>query len=235
MAQTIKWLRVAAIAAFLGCTAIAWFVVPIVVSVYKANVEDAASPTIASDDEQQKILRTLIETIKDEDISPLPHPGGDHEVGSQQKKPLFLFDRSVVICGTAGRGSRGEECSKEVDDSALALVDNRIPKALIRDLVAGNARAYAMPDPGSGTVVMAKRKDIEEVLTTGGWKRFYELFQHSGGFLSATRTVLSPDGTHALIYVEYGCGAVCGSGRLYYMTRKDSSWKIEQSYRIWDS
>lgn len=232
MVQEIKWLRVTAIAAILGCAAVAWFIVPIVASRYKTNVEEEASPTIASNNEQQKILRTLIETIQDENTSPSMPLSDVHKVNSQQ---MFLFDRSIAICGETGRGSRDEDCSHEVNDSDFALIDNRIPKALVRDLVAGNVRAYAMPDLGSGTVVMAKRKDIEEVLATDGWKRFHELFQHSGGFLSATRTVLSSDGTHALIYIEYGCASLCGGGRVYYMTQKDSSWKIEQSYRVWDS
>jgi len=216
-----------------GLLAAVWLVVPIAISTCQEDVQVAADPPlVASDDEQRAILHVLIETINfDGEPPPPPSPGEEREVRAKVRKPVVLLDKSIALCAGAARGDG--ECSTEIDESSLSLVDSRIPKQMVREHLVGSINRYSTPKPELVGVVMEAPKHIEEILAgEGGWGRFHQMYPLSAGTVSTTRAVLSQDRMQALIYVAHGCGQLCGTGSLYYMSRANGSWKIEHRFQL---
>lgn len=134
-------------------------------------------------------------------------------------------------------------------DSATAvkqLVADSVPVELARDFVAVNRR----PDPlhtlphtrmrvdfdTLPPLTDAVRDSITRTWTGRRWAGF-EWYQRA--YPGATARValshvgFSPDGTHALVYVEGYCGMLCGGGMIITLQRLDGRWRVVNEYSPW--
>jgi len=71
-----------------------------------------------------------------------------------------------------------------------------------------------------------------------GWLHFWRMYGREAGFLSFSRVVFNDDGKIALVYVEYSCGDLCGSGEWFLLSRDSSSetgWSIIDRNETWVS
>jgi hypothetical protein len=67
------------------------------------------------------------------------------------------------------------------------------------------------------------------------WHEFYARFPKTAGFMHISNAVLTHDRTEALIYLEFGCGQSCASGRLVLLRRNGTGWVVERQERLWES
>jgi len=59
----------------------------------------------------------------------------------------------------------------------------------------------------------------------GGWDEFYKKYPDSDGTAFAMSAVgFNPEKTRALVYIGYGCGYVCGSGRYHMLEKAKGKW-----------
>ena len=67
-----------------------------------------------------------------------------------------------------------------------------------------------------------------------GWQNFFAYYENTSGLLRLSRVGFDIARTHALVYVEYQCGAACGSGRLVHLIRKtDDVWSVNNATLMW--
>lgn len=69
---------------------------------------------------------------------------------------------------------------------------------------------------------------------SGGWDAFRRSMPSEPGYLQLGIPAFSPDSTTALLYFEYHCGPLCGSGRLVHLTRDAKrTWRVKNSIVLW--
>ncbi len=67
-----------------------------------------------------------------------------------------------------------------------------------------------------------------------GWQNFFAYYENTSGLLRLSRVGFDIARKHALVYVEYQCGAACGSGRLVHLIRKtDDVWSVNNATLMW--
>ena len=104
------------------------------------------------------------------------------------------------------------------------------------------------PDPAVGPFAPAevptgarliRRSEINAMFSpdpSSGWSR---LQQATGArsWQAFSRPVLSADGLQALIYAEAHCGSLCGYGKYFWLSRRDTrdKWRITSQILSWIS
>ena len=198
-----------------------------------ASLGRSTASTMASDKDQREILSALIAAVGYR--APLPPPSGPDQVRDETSPTVVLNDQPIVFCSSGVRGQQAE-CTTEIQRSDLAPVEAEVSKGLVNDFWVSSTEGRSGKQPPIGGVVMSRSDDIKKLLAgSDGWKRFHQTYSPSAGVLSATRAVLSGNQTHALIYVAYRCGSLCGFGQVHYLVRTKDAWQLERSYRLWVS
>ena len=68
-----------------------------------------------------------------------------------------------------------------------------------------------------------------------GWEEFDQKFPNSGGFVGLSRVGFNSDKSQALVYVEHGCGIVCGSGNYILLRKGVAGWEVVGKHQPWIS
>ena len=68
-----------------------------------------------------------------------------------------------------------------------------------------------------------------------GWEKFYKRFPDSGGIVGVSRVGFNLETNQALVYVEHGCGDLCGTGHYMLLDKGESGWKVAKRYMSWIS
>jgi hypothetical protein len=58
------------------------------------------------------------------------------------------------------------------------------------------------------------------------WRHFYRANPSANGLLAFSRVGIDPERNHALFYVEYSCGVLCGAGYLVFLQRQSGGWRV---------
>ena len=66
-----------------------------------------------------------------------------------------------------------------------------------------------------------------------GWKAFFERYAGTPGLLRLSHVGFDPGRGHALVYLEHQCGAECGAGRLFHLTRTEGGWTVAGGAVVW--
>jgi len=66
-----------------------------------------------------------------------------------------------------------------------------------------------------------------------GWEEFYKKNPGASGYIRLSRAGFNPEGDEALVYVEHGCGATCGTGRYVLLTKREKGWGVERVVELW--
>jgi hypothetical protein len=66
------------------------------------------------------------------------------------------------------------------------------------------------------------------------WRQFHAHFPESAGIIRVSRPGIDDIAGTAVLYLEYECGAECGSGRLVNLVRSDTGqWRVTSGALIW--
>ena len=134
------------------------------------------------------------------------------------------------------------------DPSALARPDANIdelekkletPPGLLATWVALNRASSALET----RLVLTPRYELLEDTLRGkifdgddpvaAWKRFHKHFPQAPGLLRVSRVALDEARMNALVYVEFACGADCGTGRLIRLNKSNGSWQVLSGELMW--
>jgi hypothetical protein len=109
----------------------------------------------------------------------------------------------------------------------------------LSDFVAKNKSAHQLKDAFKIDLnhTLVKKDEFDQIFKGGvnGWEEFYKRFPDSGGYIGISRAGLNPAMSQALIYVEHGCGGLCGTGHYLLLEKSDGIWKVTRKFRAWIS
>jgi hypothetical protein len=82
---------------------------------------------------------------------------------------------------------------------------------------------------------LAFTKDLVKTLGKGGggWDEFHKENPKSFGIWHLSPIGYNTKGTEALVYVEYACGGLCGSGELFVVAKENGHWRLKNQIRLW--
>ena len=110
-------------------------------------------------------------------------------------------------------------------------------------LVAELARRSAIPLPSSRLALPPSARtitsaELAEIFSSAGgrWTEFYRRYPRQRVWIRLSPVVFNQDSTQAVLYREYYCGSLCGSGDLMWLDRRnDSTWHVRKSLNHWVS
>jgi hypothetical protein len=85
---------------------------------------------------------------------------------------------------------------------------------------------------------MITNAELGEIFSRGGngWTEFYRRYPRQRLWITLSPIVFNQDSTEALLYREYHCGSLCGSGDLMWLERRvDATWRVRKSLNEWVS
>jgi hypothetical protein len=92
----------------------------------------------------------------------------------------------------------------------------------------------ALP-PSTRTITSA---ELQDIFSRGrdGWAEFYRRYPRQRLWITLSPVVFNQDSTQALLYREYHCGSLCGSGDLMWLERRvDATWRVHKYLNHWVS
>jgi hypothetical protein len=69
----------------------------------------------------------------------------------------------------------------------------------------------------------------------GGWEGFYKKYPEAGGVWTFSRPGYNPARNEAVLDVGHACGMLCGTGHLYFLTKQNGEWKVQNRLMLWIS
>lgn len=235
--STVRWSRAIWLGIAIFVIAIGAALLPLAWYAYGEYAAARVSPVIASSEFNDILLAVLNQTELDGMPPPPPRPALPGEPANPLEpdlKPLLLADATLTVCGE--QEPRNTSCSHLADaDFWPPGFPPDIPLQLRKELVAANRSPIAVQCPSSKKVKCGLTESILMAPRRGQWREFYALFPETAGVMRISNAVLTHDRTGALIYLEFGCGQMCASGRLVLLRKKGSGWLVERQERLWES
>jgi hypothetical protein len=130
--------------------------------------------------------------------------------------------------------------SRGLEDAAALSESLDLPAPLIADWIAKNTRGFILNEPlPIGTPYRLATAD--ELSTLFGdadpavnWRRFHARYPKTPGLIRVSRVGFDPARAQAVVYVEFECGATCGSGRLVHLARGEAGrWRVLSGELLW--
>lgn len=176
-------------------------------------------------------------TVPPRPLSPTPEPEEytlwsaviSHGLDPSAKAVVLAQKTAADLRGVVPLGSKVEDVAKRLETT---------PQLLSR-WVALNQEAstlernFKLPLP----YVLADPKALAELFKgpdpTESWQGFAAAHPGAPGLLRLSRAALDDPGQNALVYVEFQCGARCGSGRLIRAKLGPKGWQLLSGELIW--
>ena len=76
-------------------------------------------------------------------------------------------------------------------------------------------------------------KQVVEKAFGNGWEEFYKRYPDSGGLIILSRVGFNAGMTQALVYIQQGCGALCGSGSYVLLEKRTDGWRVITKTVAW--
>lgn len=67
------------------------------------------------------------------------------------------------------------------------------------------------------------------------WERFDKSYPHAAGLFTFSRVGFNLARDQAFLYLEYGCGWLCGGGDYIFLNKETGRWQIKHTRNIWVS
>ena len=130
--------------------------------------------------------------------------------------------------------------AKGAPDLAALAQTLEVPPAALADWKTRNARrvplARSFPLKTPYTLLSAAQLAtiFDGRNPAASWRKFRAAHPHSAGLVRVSRVGFDPQFADALVYVEFECGAACGSGRLVHMKHNASDqWDVVSGELLW--
>jgi hypothetical protein len=79
------------------------------------------------------------------------------------------------------------------------------------------------------------KEELEKAFKGAGWEQFYKQYLEAGGYWIFSRPGYNSSRTEALLDVTHWCGQLCGTGHLYFLTKQNGQWKVQNRLMLWIS
>ena len=83
---------------------------------------------------------------------------------------------------------------------------------------------------GTANVRFIEKRELDRLKRQGpdGWVRFQKRFGSEARLIRLSRIARNDEGTVALLYISYSCGALCGKGHFALFRRESGFWRVER-------
>lgn len=155
-----------------------------------------------------------------------------NDVFSASDAPKYFVFQSLT-----GVGPDDEPLDKEVVEYIQKKVAVPLDQAILGDLIAKNAKKYALENKFSPELKVKFIADSEEEKIfsgANGWEDFRKIYG-SVGITELSRVGFSADKTKALFYTGSQADWLVGSGFYLILEKKDGKWIVVDSVMAWIS
>ncbi|MEN9728227.1 MAG: hypothetical protein RL434_2593 [Pseudomonadota bacterium] len=154
----------------------------------------------------------------------------DHGLGPEAQQIIVAETTTGDPAGILPAGQADDVRAKDLGTSL----------ELLRDWSLMNQRQFSLGTGFSTRVPHVLLSDTaRETLFRGdepqqGWRLFFRKYPQSAGLVRLSRAGFNAARSEALVYLEFQCGAECGSGRLVQLTRTPTGpWQINSGELLW--
>jgi len=154
----------------------------------------------------------------------------DHGLGPEAQQVVVAESTTGDPAGILPTGQADDARAKDLGTSL----------ELLRDWSLMNQRTVTLGEGFSTRVPHVLLTDtVRETLFRGdqpeqGWTQFFRRYPQSAGLVRLSRVGFNAARSEALVYLEFQCGAECGSGRLVQLARDPAgSWRIASGELLW--
>jgi hypothetical protein len=75
--------------------------------------------------------------------------------------------------------------------------------------------------------------ELDKVFKSSNWQDFYKEYPESGGYWIFSRPGYNSALNEALLSVSHWCGELCGTGYVYFLTKQNGEWKVQNRLMLW--
>ena len=86
----------------------------------------------------------------------------------------------------------------------------------------------------AGSYKIIAQEELDDIFK-GGWECFYKKYPAAGGVWTFSRPGYNPTRNEAVLDVGHMCGSLCGTGHLYFLTKQNGEWKVQNRLMLWIS
>jgi hypothetical protein len=86
----------------------------------------------------------------------------------------------------------------------------------------------------AGYYKLLTQEELDNI-SKGGWEDFYKKYPEAGGVWTFSRPGYNPARNEAVLSVSHWCGDLCGTGHLYFLTKQNGEWKVQNRLMLWIS
>ncbi len=79
------------------------------------------------------------------------------------------------------------------------------------------------------------KEELEKAFKGAGWEQFYKQYPEAGGYWIFSRPGYNSSRTEAVLSVSHWCGELCGTGHLYFLSKQNGQWKVQNRLMLWIS
>lgn len=159
-------------------------------------------------------------------------------VAAVLKQGLEPGQTHVVLAGTTVPGPG--RLVKNAEEVAKVAKQLEVPPDLLDDWASRNAKPARL-ETGQALGVAYEligfedqRRLFSSADPAAGWAAFHHRYPHAPLLIRVSRAGFDAALTHALVYVEFECGAECGSGRLVTLLRTPGGgYAVKDGALIW--
>jgi hypothetical protein len=114
-----------------------------------------------------------------------------------------------------------------------------VSQEMLNDFAAKNKETYQLKDNFKVELkrTLIKKGEIEQMFkdSENGWKKFYQSFPNSGGFVGFSRVSFDDGNKQALVYMEHNCRDLCASGHFLLLRKSEEGWIVVKKFMPWIS
>lgn len=153
-----------------------------------------------------------------------------HGAGSQAGHMVIDETSTGTVISIAQAGLSAAEAATELGTSVSAMREwsrlNRKRYNLSTQLLVGSDTVFLTATDRASIFSGDQPRE--------NWRRFFAKFPDSVGIVRLSRPGIDEVNGTALLYLEFECGAECGSGRLINLQRDDSAkWQVTTGSLVW--
>jgi hypothetical protein len=152
----------------------------------------------------------------------------EHPENASQRKENLIADTTAAPrdirshFGTWGYRSKSKAAPGK---DTVAAFERKAQSSCLLHPEFGDRKSYKVITQG----------DVDKAFKDGGWQGFYKEHPEAGGYWIFSRPGYNSERNKAVLSVSHWCGELCGTGYLYFLTKQNDQWKVQNRLMLWIS
>jgi hypothetical protein len=120
-------------------------------------------------------------------------------------------------------------------DLNLKALSKDLKPETIQSFTAQNAKRQSITSPAKGSlkVELLDKKEAQDTVEYGRWKKLFTAYPDSSGVVSLSKVGFDKTGTQALVYIANVYGEDAGQGTILFLQKIGQQWKVKEKILNW--